>query len=35
MTIIDLAKIKYRVVAVTPDGEQLDLSDICFGLGWS
>lgn len=32
---IDLNKIEYRVIAVTPDGQQLDLSDIAHGLGWS
>ena len=32
---IDLNKVEYRVVAVTPDGQQLDLTDITHGLGWS
>lgn len=32
---IDLNKVEYRVVAVTPDGQQLDLTDIAHGLGWS
>ena len=31
---IDLNKVEYRVVAVTPDGQQLDLTDITHGLGW-
>lgn len=31
----DLSKISYRVVAVTSDGEQLDLTDVTHGLGWS
>lgn len=32
---IDLNKVEYRVVAVTTDGKQLDLTDITHGLGWS
>lgn len=32
---IDLNKIEYRVIAVTPDGQQLDLTDITHGLGFS
>lgn len=32
---INLAKIIYRVVVVNPDGAQLDVTDICHGLGWS
>lgn len=31
----NLDKISYRVVAVTPDGEQLDITDATHGLGWS
>lgn len=31
----DLSKIEYRVVAITPDGEQLDITDATHGLGWS
>lgn len=32
---IDLAKLKYRVVIVTRDEKQLDVSDVVSGLGWS
>ena len=32
---IDLAKLCYDVVAVTPDGEQLNLTEIVGALGWS
>ena len=32
---IDLSKIIYRTIAITPDGLQLDLSDITHALGWS
>ena len=31
---IDLRKIEYRVVCITPEGEQLDLTPICTDLGW-
>lgn len=32
---IDLSKLCYRVVAVSPDGKQMDLTDITSALGWS
>ena len=32
---IEIQKINYRVVAVTSDGQQLDLTDITHALGWS
>lgn len=32
---IEIQKITYRVVAVTAEGEQLDLTDITHALGWS
>lgn len=32
---IDLSKVKYRVVVVTPDGAQLDVTDVTSALGWS
>lgn len=32
---LDLNKVEYRVVAVSPDGQQFDLTDITHGLGWS
>ena len=32
---LDLSKVKYRVVAVTQDGAQLDVTDVCSALGWS
>lgn len=32
---IDVAKLVYRVVAVSPEGEQIDLTDVTSALGWS
>jgi len=32
---IDIAKIKYDVVAVLQDGRQLNISDVVSALGWS
>ena len=32
---IEIQKISYRVVAVTADGQQLDLTDVTHALGWS
>lgn len=31
---IDLRHVSYRVVAVTPDGEQLDVTNVTTNLGW-
>ena len=31
---IDLRDIAYRVVCVTPDGTQLDITPVTTGLGW-
>lgn len=31
---IDLRLLEYRTVAITPDGEQLDITDITTDLGW-
>lgn len=31
---IDIAKVSYRIVAVTPEGEQIDITDISTKLGW-
>lgn len=31
---IDLRDIVYRVVCVTPDGTQLDITPVTTGLGW-
>lgn len=31
---IDLRSIEYRVVCITPDGEQLDITPVCTDLGW-
>lgn len=31
---IDLRKIEYRVVCITPGGEQLDITPACTDLGW-
>lgn len=32
---LDLTKLKYRVVVVTADGAQLDITEVCSALGWS
>lgn len=32
---IDLSKLKYRLVAITSDGAQLDLTEITSALGWA
>lgn len=32
---LDLSRVEYRVVCVTSDGRQLDLTPISTGLGWS
>lgn len=32
---IDLSKLSYRVVVISSEGEQLDVTDITSGLGWS
>ena len=32
---LDLSRVEYRVTCVTPDGQQLDLTPISTGLGWS
>lgn len=31
---IDLCKIDYRIVCLSPEGEQLDLTPVCTDLGW-
>ncbi len=31
---IDLRQLEYRVVAVTPEGEQLDITNVTTNLGW-
>lgn len=31
---INLAKLEYKVVAISSDGQQLDVTDICTNLGW-
>lgn len=31
---IDIAKVQYRVVAITPQSEQIDITDIVTKLGW-
>ena len=31
---IDLRKVDYRVICISPEGEQLDLTPICTDLGW-
>lgn len=32
---INLAKLEYRVIVISSDGEQLDVTGIANGLGWS
>ena len=32
---LDLEKLSYRLVSVTPEGQQLDLTDVATALGWS
>lgn len=32
---LDLSELKYRVVAITADGTQIDVTDITSALGWS
>lgn len=32
---INLSRLEYRVVVISSDGEQLDVTAIANGLGWS